>query len=60
MRHIFFSKNCANTETDSFFDIYAIQILDNGNNHSLPALLKLKLAPYKHYFLLYTCTECLT
>ena len=35
----FFSKNCANTETQSFADIYAIRILDKGNNHSLQALL---------------------
>ena len=39
MRHIFFSKNCSNTETYSFADIDAIQILDKGNHHSLPALL---------------------
>ena len=38
MRHIFFSENCANTETHSFADIYAIRILDEGNNHPLPAL----------------------
>ena len=35
MRHIFFSKNCNN----SFADIYVIQVLDEGNNHSLSALL---------------------
>ena len=40
MHHIFFfSKNCASTETGSFADIYAIRILDKGNNHSLPGLL---------------------
>ena len=52
MRHISFSKNCANTETHSFADIYAIRILDKGNNHSLPALLQLPLVPYNfplHY-----------
>ena len=38
-RQIFFSKNCANTETHSFDDIHAIRILDSGNNHSLPAVL---------------------
>ena len=37
--HIFFSKNCANTETHSFADIYAIQIFDERNNHTLLALL---------------------
>ena len=40
MRHIFLRKNCANTESDSFADIYAIRILSKGNNHSLPALLQ--------------------
>ena len=39
MHQIFFSKNCTNTETYSFADIYAIRILDEGNNNSLPALL---------------------
>ena len=40
MHHNSFSKNCANTETHSFADIYAIRTLDNGDNHSsLPALL---------------------
>ena len=38
MRHNSFSKNCTNTETHTFADIYAIRILDKGNNHSLPAL----------------------
>ena len=36
MRHIFSSKNCANTETQY---TYVIQILDEENNHSLPVLL---------------------
>ena len=39
MRHIFFIKNWANTETHLFADNDAIQISDKGNNHSLPALL---------------------
>ena len=39
MSQIFLNKNCANTETHSFANIYAIQIFDEGNNHSLPALL---------------------
>ena len=39
MRHIFLSKKCANTETHSFADMYAIRILDEGNNYSSPALL---------------------
>ena len=34
MRYIFFIKNCANTEPHSFADMYAIWILDEGNNHS--------------------------
>ena len=48
MRQIFFSKNCVNTETHSFADIYEIQIVDKENNHFLPALPKLALVPYKH------------
>ena len=39
MRQMFFSKNCANRETPSFADIHVIQIFDEGNNHSLPALV---------------------
>ena len=39
MRHISFSKNCANAETHLFADIYAIRILDKGDNHFLQALL---------------------
>ena len=39
MRQIFFQQNCANTETYSLADIYAIRNLDEGNNNSLPALL---------------------
>ena len=39
MRHIFFGKNWANTETHSFADAYVIRILDEGNNHFSAALL---------------------
>ena len=39
MNHIVFSKNWANTETHSSVDIYAIQILNEGDNHSSPVLL---------------------
>ena len=50
MYHIFFSKNCANTETLSFVDIYAVRILDEEYNHSLPALtLKLTSRGVLHY-----------
>ena len=45
MRHVFFSKNCANTEPQS---IYAISIFNEGNNHSLPTLLWLAVEPCKH------------
>ena len=48
MRHIFFTKNGASTERHSFADIYVIRILDEVNNHSLPALLHWALVPYKH------------
>ena len=39
MSHIIFSKNCANTETYSFADMYATRMLYEGNYHSSPALL---------------------
>ena len=39
MRHIFSAKNGVSTERHSFADIYAIRILDEGNNHSLPERL---------------------
>ena len=39
MRHIFPRKNRANTETQSFANIYAIRILDEGNDHSSLVLL---------------------
>ena len=39
MRQFFFSKNCANTEIHSFVESYATRILEEGNNHFLPALL---------------------
>ena len=39
MRLISLSENCANTETHSFADFYAIRILDKGNNHPLATLL---------------------
>ena len=39
MGQIFLSKNCANKEAHSFANTYAIRIFDEGNNHSLPALL---------------------
>ena len=55
---LFFSKNCANTESHSFADIYAVRILDKGNYHSSPALLQLVLVPSKHQFPLATGTEC--
>ena len=52
----FFSKNCANTETLSFADIYALRILDEGNNHSLPgttligtSTLELLISPCHKY-----------
>ena len=51
MRHIFFSKNCANTETQN---IYAIRILNEEN--FLPTLLKLAVEPYKNQFPLATST----
>ena len=34
--------------THSFSDIHAIRILDDGNSHSLPAILYLVPVPYKH------------
>ena len=39
MHQGFFSKNCANTESHSFADIWTTQIFDEGNNNSLLALL---------------------
>ena len=39
MSQMFLRKNCANTENHSFANINTIQIFDEGNNHSLPALL---------------------
>ena len=57
---MFLRKNCANTETHSFANIYASQISDEGNNHSLPALLHLPLVLHKYQFPLATGTECLT
>ena len=56
----FFGKNCANTETHSFADMYAIRISDEGNNHSSPALVKVALVPCKHQFPLVTSTESLS
>ena len=38
MCQIFLGKNYCNTET-KLFDIYAIRIDDEENNHSFPALL---------------------
>ena len=38
MRQTFFSKNCANTETHLFANIYAIRFFYVENNYSLPAL----------------------
>ena len=32
MHQIFFSENCANTETHSLADVYGFWILDEGNN----------------------------
>ena len=44
----YFSKNCTNTETYSFADIYAIRSSDEGNKNSLPAQPWLTLVLYKH------------
>ena len=33
------TKYCTNAETNSFANIYVIPVLDEGNYHSLPALL---------------------
>ena len=38
MRKKIFSKNYANTETHSFADTYAILILKEVNDYSLPVL----------------------
>ena len=45
---MFFSKNCTNTETHLFANIYAIRPFYVENNYSLPALFYLALEPYKH------------
>ena len=45
MRQIFSSKNCANKETHSSGDMYAIRILYKGNNYFSPAILWLALVP---------------
>ena len=49
----FFSKNCAITETLSFADIYALRILDEGNNHSLigTSTLELLISPCHKYWM---------
>ena len=40
MGHMFFSKNCVNTETHSFADIeFLFKFLDKENNHYSQALL---------------------
>ena len=39
MRHIFSSKNCDNTETNLFADMYVIRILYAENHHFSAALL---------------------
>ena len=44
----FFSVKEDHTETHLFADMYAIRILDEGNNHSSPGTASLALAPYKH------------
>ena len=59
MRDIFFSKNYANAQTHSFTDIYAIRILDERNDHSLPALIT-GTRTLQIVIPLATSTECLT
>ena len=39
MSQISLNKKCDNTVTHSFANIYANRISDEGNNHSVPALL---------------------
>ena len=53
MRQTFFSKNCTNTETHSFADIYATRILDEENDHSFLRLvwLALGLFPCHEYWM---------